>query len=167
MSKIANRNSWKTTLPLPAKREKFIIKRTFTTEEFNRLAKGLIPEAMEDKWFIFMEDGTLFFHRSWTGICVYQVHFDNQHRIDEIWVNRDREQYSEVDIEYDGKLLSFLIDNLLLGKNTPFPVPSNLPNKLPQGVYQHHVSGTGFHETQAQIKETLINKIMRVFKKKI
>jgi len=144
MSKTANRNSWKTTLPLPAKREKLIIKLTFTDEEYNHLAKGLIPKVMEDKWFVFMEDDTLFFHRSWTGICVYQVHFDNQHRVDEVWVNRDRKQYNEADIEYDGKLLFFLIDNLLLGKNTPFPAPSNLPSNLHQGVYQNNVSGTGY-----------------------
>ena len=36
---------------------------------------------MEDKWFIFMENGILYFHRSWTGVCIYQVHFDEQRRI--------------------------------------------------------------------------------------
>ena len=29
----------------------------------------------EDKWFIYWENDTLFFHRSWTGVCVYIVRF--------------------------------------------------------------------------------------------
>jgi len=32
---------------------------------------GLVPEEIEDKWFIYWEDDTLFFHRSWTGNCIY------------------------------------------------------------------------------------------------
>jgi hypothetical protein len=120
MNKIAVRNSWK-TMPLPARREKLDIERTFTEQEYERLACGLIPEGMEDKWFIFMENDVLSFHRSWTGVCIYEVQFDNQRTINDVWVNRDGEQYKVTDNEYDKKLLTFLIDNLLLGQNTPFP----------------------------------------------
>ena len=154
MNEIANRNSWKKIpLALPIQRAKLIVERTFTDKDYNRLAQGLIPSAMEDKWFIFMENGTLFFHRSWTGVCVYELHFDDRHCINEAWVNRDSEQYRETDIEYDGKLLFFLIDNLLLGQNTPFPVSSHVPSDLPKGVYQHNVSGTSFQEKQHQSQE--------------
>jgi 8-oxo-dGTP diphosphatase len=166
MDNIANRNSWrKPPLALPAQRTKLKIERTFTDKDYNRLAQGLIPSAMEDKWFIFMENDTLFFHRSWTGVCVYEVHFDNRHCFNEIWVNRDSQQYKETDIEYDGKLLIFLIDNLLLGKNTPFPIPSNIPSNLPKGLYQHNVSGMGYPEQQHQSKENWKTKLMRFFHK--
>ena len=165
MDKIANRSSWK-ILPLPAQRAKLDIGRTFTEQEYHRLKNGLIPRAMEDKWFIFMENDVLFIHRSWTGTCIYELHFDKQRAITDVWVNRDSEQYKETDNEYDKKLLNFLIDNLLLGQSTPFPMPSNIPGDLPKGVFQHSVSGTGYPEKQDQGKETLKTKLKRIFKRK-
>ena len=104
---------------------------------------------MDDKWFIFMEDMQLNFHRSWTGHCIYQIRFekrDAEYVIVEAWVNRDQEEYRSDDDNYDIALLSFLIDNFLLGRNTPFPLPENLPKNIPNGVYQHSVSGTAFPE---------------------
>lgn len=167
MDKIANRSSWrKIPLALPSQRAKLKVDRTFADKDYNRLAQGLIPSAMEDKWFIFMENGILFFHRSWTGVCIYELHFNDRHCIKEAWVNRDSEQYKETDTDYDGKLLFFLIDNLLLGQNTPFPISSNAPSDLPKGVYQHNISGTGFHEKQHQSKENWKTKIIRLFSKK-
>jgi hypothetical protein len=107
-------------LPLPAQRARLNIQRTFTDEEYERLSQGLIPLDMDDRWFIFMEEDTLFFHRSWTGICIYEVHLDSGHSITEAWVNREWEQYQGVDLEYDRKELLFLIDNFLLGKDRPY-----------------------------------------------
>ena len=151
MSKIADRNSWK-NLALPPRREKLNIERTFSEEEYSHLSKGLVPEVMEDKWFIFMENNILYFHRSWTGVCIYEVHFDNKQVINKVWVNRDGEQYKATDNDYDEKLLMFLIDSLLLGQDTSFPIPSNIPSDLPKGVYQHSVSGTGYPERTHQSK---------------
>ena len=165
MDNIAKQSSWQ-NLPLPAQRAKLDIERKFSEQEYNRLSQGLIPETMEDKWFISMENDVLSFRRSWTGVCIYEVHFDDKRTIHEVWVNRDSEQYKETDNEYDKRLLNFLIDNLLLGQSTPFPVPSTSPVDLPKGVLQHHVSGTGYPEKQAQGKETLIMKLKRIFKRK-
>ena len=161
---IAHRDSWK-NLPLPAQRARLPVERTFTGRDYNRLAHGLIPGSMDDKWFIFMENETLFFQRSWTGVCIYQVQLDGQHRIEDAWVNRDTEQYKETNIEYDSKLLYFLIDNLLLGHNMPFPVSPNIPSGLPDGVYQHHVSGTAYPQKQPRATEGWKAKIRRFFGK--
>jgi len=46
---------------------------TFTEEQYHRLQKGLIPTAMEDKWFIYCENDCLHFHRSWTGLEMYRA----------------------------------------------------------------------------------------------
>jgi len=40
---------------------------------FERLSRGLVTRGMEDKRFVFMEEATRFFHRSWTGYCIYRV----------------------------------------------------------------------------------------------
>ena len=142
VDKIANRSSWK-NMPLPDQRARLSVERTFPEREYNRLSRGLIPKRMEDKWFIYMEDDVLAFHRSWTGVCVYEVHFDNQKTIKDVLVNRKDEQYQGTDDEYDEQLLMFLIDNLLLEQNRSFPMPSNLPGELPKGLYQHAIFGTG------------------------
>jgi 8-oxo-dGTP diphosphatase len=165
MSNTADRSSWK-NLPLSSQREKLNIERVFSEEEYSRLSKGLIPEVMEDKWFIFMENNVLYFHRSWTGICIYEVYFDNKRAIKEVWVNRNHEQYKVTDNDHDEKLLMFLINNFLLGQKTSFPVPSNIPSDLSNGVYQHHVSGTGYPEITHQSKTDLKTKIKGIFGKK-
>lgn len=36
---------------------------------------GLIPGAMEDKWFLYLEDNKFYCHQSWTGYCAYIVEF--------------------------------------------------------------------------------------------
>ena len=165
----ANKNSWKVCLPLPAKREKLSFYHSYSTEQYEQISLGLIPEVMEDKWFVFMENNILSFHRSWTGVCIYEVHFekiDDKYWVKEVWVHRDSQQYMETDSDYDCELLNFLIENLLLGKHVPFPMPSKIAGKLPNGVQQHTVSGTGYSE-KIYIPKKLrwIEKIKRLFEK--
>ena len=45
----------------------------FDGKQFAKLKEGLIPEQMEDKWFIYYEEPNLFIHRSWTGQPVYRL----------------------------------------------------------------------------------------------
>ncbi len=68
----AVRGDWKTT-PLPAARAALAFARTYSFAEFAGIQAGLVPEEMEDKWFVFFEDPWLYLHRSWTGFCVFQV----------------------------------------------------------------------------------------------
>jgi len=105
---------------------------------------------MEDKWFIFMEENWLCLDRSWTGTCIYKIRLQQieDKYLSDALVNRDPEQYRETDINYDAAILNFLVENLLLGKRVSFPVPSNLPEGTPKGLYQHHISGSGFPEIE-------------------
>lgn len=48
-------------------------------------------------------------------------------------------------LRYESQLLEFLIANLLLGQNKPFPRPEGVAEGAP-GVYQHHIAGTGYAE---------------------
>ena len=72
--RIARREDWK-TVPMPEKHETFILNRSFSREEMDALRCGNIPQAMEDKWFWYMEGPTLWAHRSWTGYCIYRIDF--------------------------------------------------------------------------------------------
>jgi hypothetical protein len=151
--KIAVREGEKNIKPLPDTKALISLDRKFTKEEFEKISFGLIPLGMDEKWFIFLENNILYFHRSWTGSCIYQVQFvlrDDFYIASEIWVNRDPNQYKETKKQYDEKLLLFLIENLLLGNNTPFPIPNDIPKDYPKGAFQHSVSGTGYPEIEIE-----------------
>ena len=107
-SRIAHRGDWKTE-PMPEQHESFVLHRSFSDEEMNALRHGNIPQAMEDKWFWYMEGSTLWAHRSWTGHCIYRIEFkeDNNHVVT---VNRDPEQYTCTSIEEDIESLNKLLD---------------------------------------------------------
>ncbi len=127
-----------------------------TDSDAERLQAGLLPKAMEDKWFVYFQDGWLYFHRSWTGALIYWLKFDGSPggvRVTESYVSRQEGQYKGSDADYDRKLCTFLIENLLLNKNVPFPIPESTANNNPPGVFQHHLTGTGFPEVHVKKKE--------------
>lgn len=106
--KIAERNDWK-TVELPRQRETFILRRTFTPSQMAALRRGNVPQAMEDKWFWFMEGDSLFAHRSWSGFCIYRIDFkpEGKHLVT---VNRDPEQYGGTDAAEDAENLNKLLN---------------------------------------------------------
>ncbi|HEX6903929.1 MAG TPA: hypothetical protein VF789_29730 [Thermoanaerobaculia bacterium] len=152
---IATRESWK-TLPIPEARAELRFSQTYDLADFERIKRGLIPEAMEDKWFIFFEEPWLYLHRSWTGACIYGVRFqpgEGGFTAVESWVSRDPQQYKEDSIDYDRAVLGFLIDRMLLGRPVPFPVRSDLPAGTPEGVYQHHIVGRAYPEREFRVAQ--------------
>lgn len=129
---------------MPAKQAELDFRETYTREEFEGIAAGLIPVAMEDKWFIFFEQHTLSLHRSWTGVCVYQVEFEEASfgfAAKRAIVNRDPRQYKGTDDQYDCQFLRWLIGNLLVGKSSSFPVPDKI-RAADASLYQFHQAGT-------------------------
>lgn len=129
--KTARATDWKTE-PLPSKQSTIHLDRTFSPEEMTRFHAGLIPQQMEDKWFIYWHEDTLFFHRSWTGNCIYIVHFateDDRCRMVKADVNRDPAQYREIDDVRDAAMISYLIDVLLLHQASAFPSGESPPKK--------------------------------------
>lgn len=104
----AVKSDWK-TVDMPASRDMFILRRTFSDEQMQALRKGNIPKEMEDKWFWYMDGNTLYAHRSWTGFCIYIMEFsaDNNHKVT---VNRDPEQYKCTSVDEDISTLNKLLD---------------------------------------------------------
>ena len=119
----AKQTDWQ-RIELPSKRRTIRLSRTFSPHEMQRIQMGLVPEQMEDKWFIYWQDDALYFHRSWTGYCVYVVRFeinDDSCHMFEADLNRDPEQYSETSDVHDAAMISYLIDVLLLQQDADFP----------------------------------------------
>ena len=99
------RSDWHSR-PIGAERWTLEFERAYTGEEFERLQRGVLPEEMEDKWFVFYEEPWLYLHRSWTGICCFQVRFEESAggaRIVEVLTTWSRDSAS--------KLLGRLLDS--------------------------------------------------------
>lgn len=112
----ATRSSWKIQ-PLPLEREHFELPLLLTDADAERIKLGHIPMDMDDKWFIFFEDGWLYFHRSWTGHCIYGVRLDgspNGVRVVDAWASRDREDYNSPGLSTDVRMVRQLIETRLL-----------------------------------------------------
>lgn len=143
-SEPATSASWKIK-PLPDERAPLPYQRRFSAAEHARLVRGLVPVEMEDKWFIYLEDGLLRLHRSWTGACIYGVRLEvegEESVVKEAWVSRATDDYTRTDDAYDARLLSFLIERLLLGNSqVPFPVPDAIEGGDKASLYRHHVVG--------------------------
>jgi len=118
----------------------------FTAEEYARLKRGLIPEAMEEKWFIYFEDHELHFHRGWTGQGIFRVELQEEESGDAS-VKRALFATDEAvsDMVHLVELLRFLVGNLLLDRRLPFPRSMSSSEPAP-GVIQHSFSGTGYPE---------------------
>ncbi|EGD82750.1 hypothetical protein PTSG_12021 [Salpingoeca rosetta] len=122
--------------PLPMQYTTVQLHRTFTPAQMQVLKKGIMPHEMEDKWFVYMQDNTLNLHRSWTGFCVYRVHFveeDGQYRMLSADVNRNPDEYLNVDDQHDIEMISFLIDALFHLGHANYPdVPAVHANRQKQ-----------------------------------
>jgi hypothetical protein len=126
----------------------FDYRATFSDTEYVILCRGLVPVEMEDKWFVFLEAHTLYFHRSWTGHCVYQLEMQatpTSHDVVRAMVASDHDMYHRSSDQYEAAMVDFLLRGLLLHQAVAFPLPAGL-RSAPPGLFQHHIAGTGFPE---------------------
>ncbi|MGE7414937.1 hypothetical protein [Methylobacterium tarhaniae] len=148
---IANRHSLNRDVEPFGETTAIPFEATYSLQEFARIRRGLVPSAMEDKWFIYLEQNELSAHRSWTGKAVFKLAFVQDTDVVRVVA---AECASDVcaarGAAYEAELLGFLIDNLLLGRSTPFPIPADVKDG-PEGAYQHHVAGTGYPERTEEV----------------
>jgi hypothetical protein len=107
----ATRASWK-TMPAPKKREPLDVPEIFPDAKAERIKKGHIPVDMDDRWFIYFEDGWLHFHRSWTGAHIFALRLDNCPAgvcVVDGWASRESEQYRSQGTDRDRETVVGLI----------------------------------------------------------
>ena len=101
---------------MPERHATLAFQRSFDASQMARLREGFTPEDNEDKWFVVFTDDALWFHRSWTGSCIYRVRFEERlqrHFVAEVLVNREPAQYRNTDDAADVRTLDALLDSLL------------------------------------------------------
>ena len=111
--KIATKDKW-TTKPMtnPKKLEVAI---SLTNKQLRKLKIGLVPNEMEDKWFVYCEKGYIHFHRSWTGYEIYRAKLQiNKEggKIIGFWVEQDIDRYNEKNDDRNITNFKRHIDNL-------------------------------------------------------
>ena len=55
----AERRHWKIKLSDISQPKQINFSMQFTEEQFDKITNGLIPEEMEDKWFIYFEENSV------------------------------------------------------------------------------------------------------------
>jgi hypothetical protein len=117
------RDEWKLH-KMPKSHATIPVNRRFSASEIGQIKLGFRPEQMEDRWIIFYEREHLYIHRSWTGYCIYVVRFDESagyHTARQIQANRNPKQYGVSDDSYDSQMAFWVIDFILLKRNTEMP----------------------------------------------
>lgn len=110
-TKVATKDSWKTE-PMPEKNVLVPMNVTIPHEAMQVVKYGHIPEAMEDHWFMYCDESTIRYYRSWTGICIFVAKYveeEDKCTITELQVNRDPEQYRSKDNGHDISLFMALL----------------------------------------------------------
>jgi hypothetical protein len=127
--------------------------REFSVAEFDRITQGFKPLAMEDKWAVTYNEPHLDFIRSWTGIGIYRLEFrKTESGVKVVSAIVNKETAKQDGTEYSAALVDFLLRNILLGLAKPFPKPVGIVDD-PAGLFQHHISGTGYAERAFQNPE--------------
>lgn len=113
-SEVATAQSWETN-PMPEKRLCADVDFHMNAEQFDLLRRGHIPHVMEDKWFMYFDEGEseIRLYRSWTGNCIFQGKVEElpggEHIITRVIINDDEEQYHGASIDESVALFCALI----------------------------------------------------------
>ncbi|MCA9919465.1 MAG: hypothetical protein KC445_16010 [Anaerolineales bacterium] len=129
--------------PMPELRKELLLDGQYSREEFVTISQGLVPKTPADKWFIYLDGQWLYFHRSASGSCIFQLQIapnDEGYAADRLLVNQDPRQYRSLSDAYDVALVSYLIDAVLLGRFASFPQPEQF-SQDDHAKHQQHVMG--------------------------
>jgi 8-oxo-dGTP diphosphatase len=109
---FATKASWSKAQPFPIQYVTLALDLKLNNIQSERLKQGFIPSSMDERWFSYYENNTLYQYRSWTGTCIYQIHFVEEVgclRATHAEVNRDTSEYSNRDDNEDKKTMEELV----------------------------------------------------------
>jgi len=135
--RVAMKGNWQTKPFTPEKTVKIQLNQKINKKKTLELKKGIIPQQMEDKWFVYYEDSYLYCHRSWTGILIYKMKLepdsDESIIITEVEINADNEDFSADPSTYIDEAKYFL--RYMFGIRDESYSPEG---KNPLGLWSHY-----------------------------
>ncbi|MFK7757945.1 MAG: hypothetical protein AB8B53_13525 [Flavobacteriales bacterium] len=103
---------------MPAENDFFNLDWTLKPSELMKIKNGFASSGMDEKWNIYFEIDKLYFHRSWTGTCVYIAKLkelpDESGIITNVQVNRNKEEYKFTDNNEDKTLFKKIVQFQLI-----------------------------------------------------
>lgn len=111
---VATAESWKTE-PMPEERLCVGVDFHMGAEQFALLRRGHIPHVMEDKWFIYFDEGEseIRLYRSWTGYCIFRGKVEElpggEYVITKVLINDAEGQYHGASIDESVALFCALV----------------------------------------------------------
>ena len=110
-------SDWKTEI-MPEETESFYSGRVLMPHEYKKLMVGLKPNSMEDKWFVYYQEQKIYFHRSWTGHCIFitEVEDSDSIRLGKVIANNNSNQFGLKDLEAKKDMFNKLVDYLIIKK---------------------------------------------------
>lgn len=94
-----------------------------TAKQMAVIKQGHIPDAMEDHWFMYCDENTIRYYRSWTGICfVHAVYepYEDGYRITELRINNKPDEYELNDVDEAVTLFYALLISEYGGYSAPY-----------------------------------------------
>jgi hypothetical protein len=110
-----SRHSWQNIHDMPARHQQLRFSFSIRERDMRRLKYGFYPVDMVEKWFVYTEGSTTYFHRSWSGYCIFQIRFeriDLEYRAAEILVNREPRQFSIEDVSESIQIIQETLKGL-------------------------------------------------------
>ena len=112
---MIRKSDWKTK-PLPLKREKLGYEKFFSDADAEKLLNGYKPRDMDDKWFVYSEDGWIYFVRSWTGNHIFglKLHFTavGGAKVIESWFNSNPQDFRSLGEKENIRLIDSIIETM-------------------------------------------------------
>jgi hypothetical protein len=109
------KSAWKTK-PLPVQRINLGYERFLLDADSEKLLNGFRPCDMDDRWFVYSEDGWVYFVRSWTGHHIFGLKLHptpaGGAKIVESWANDDPREYNSPSDEENRRSIDGLLFNL-------------------------------------------------------
>jgi hypothetical protein len=94
--------------------------RAWSDDEWDRIKLGYAAQGMDEKWDVFVEDQTMFVHRSWTGNGIFEASFSaaagGGWRISAAVVESDPTRYRRSSEQFDLVVLELVLSSVVLGE---------------------------------------------------
>lgn len=131
----------------PMRRPRFLAyEDAFNPAEWRRLERGLIPDQMEEKWFVYVDDEWIHFHRSWTGFELYRarhVERGGMRVIIGVEHETDPDIYEPGGPDYERGVVRWLTRRLLLIQPwVRFPTYPHAPDRTGAVLAQYQMGGS-------------------------
>ena len=99
--------------PMQEPTEAFRVDMHLTPDQLELLSGGLIPKGVEEKWQIYVEEDSLFIHRSWTGQCMYKIRIEPAQGGYRLGEARTTRVYGRTDFQSERELIQSLVASVI------------------------------------------------------